>query len=182
MKTNMKKLMAEVLDQQFEPDVAYDDLDFAIRVRESLKGSMELPTDLARLVWISPNARSIYLRLRAEALAATRRRWSDRGFATELERMAADSDGELDTFSASGVLMRMIHNAATGRWMITLQVTAEAFGELPAGISIRVSDSGGLVWLEGVLDRHGGLDGFWEDETSGPRERLREHRLIIDLF
>jgi hypothetical protein len=96
--------------------------------------------------------------------------------------MAADSDSDFETFSASGVSMRMVHNAATGRWMITLQLTAEAFEELPAGISIKVSDSGGLVWLEGVLDRHGGLDGFWEDDTTGPRERLREHRLIIDLY
>jgi hypothetical protein len=182
MKATMSRLMAEVLDRQVEPDEPFDDLAFALRVREALRGSAELPDDLARMVWISPTARSIFLRLRAEALAAAKRRWSDRGFSTELERMAADSDSDFETFSASGVSMRMVHNAATGRWMITLQLTAEAFEELPAGISIKVSDSGGLVWLEGVLDRHGGLDGFWEDDTTGPRERLREHRLIIDLF
>lgn len=182
MKANMSRLMAEVLDLQVEPEEEFDDLDFAIRVRESLRGAGALPADLARLVWISPSARSIFLSLRAGAIATAKRRLTDRGFSWELERVAADSDGDFEAFASSGVAMRMVHNAATGRWLITLQLTAEAFRELPAGTSIRVSDSGGLVWLEGVLDKHGGLDGFWQDETLGPRERLREHHLIIDPF
>lgn len=178
----MSRLMAEILDRQVEPERPFDDLDFAVRTRDALKGGGDLPADLAGLVWTSPSARAIYLRLRAEALAAARRRWQHRGFSTELERMAADSDDDSETFSTSGVTMRMMRNAATGRWLITLQLTAEAFEELPAGTSIRLSDKGGLVWLEGALDRHGGLDGFWEGGDETPRERLRTHGLSFEFF
>lgn len=185
MDTNLARLMADVLMHQPEPETEFDDLEFARSARNALAGGEELPDDLKALIWRSPTARSIFQRLRAEAAAAARRRWRDRGFSTELMRMAADSDSEeseSESFSASGITMHIVRNAASGRWLITLQVTVEALDELPQGVSVRVTDRGGKIWLEGALDRHGGLDGFWEDATMSPRDRARTHGLSFDFF
>lgn len=182
MTTKMQRLMAQVLDRQAEPEAEFDDLAFATAVRDGLQAGEPLRADLARLVWTSPGARSIYTRLRAEAVAAARARWSERGFAVEFERRAADSSEDTDTFSAAGVEMRMVRSAAAGQWLISLQVVPDAMRDLPPGIAVRVSDSGGMIWLEGPLDRRGGLDGYWQDETTSPRARLREHSLTIALI
>lgn len=183
MDTNLARLMADVLMHQPEPETEFDDLEFARAVRDALTGGEGLPDDLEALIWRSPTARSIFQRLRTEAAAAARRRWRDRGFSTELMRMAADSATEEgESFSASGITMHIVRNAASGRWLITLQVTVEALDELPQGVSVRVTDRGGKIWLEGVLDRHGGLDGFWEDATMSPQDRARTHGLSFDFF
>lgn len=182
MTTKMQRLLGQVLDRQIEPEEEFDDLALATAIRDSLGTGAALPPDIARLVWTSPEARSIYRRLRGEAVAAARARWSERGFATRLERRAADSADDVDAFSAAGVEMRMVRSAAAGKWLISLQIVPEAFRDLPPGIAVRVSDSGGLIWLEGSLDRRGGLDGYWEDDTTTPRARLREHSLTIALI
>ena len=68
------------------------------------------------------------------------------------------------------------------RWLLSLKVTPEAFRDLPQGISVRVSDRGGKIWLEGMLDRYGGLDAFWDRDEASPRDRARQHGLTFDFF
>lgn len=183
MDTNFARLMGEVLMHQPEPETLFDDLEFARAVRDALATGEELGADLKALIWRSPTARSIFQRMRAEAAARARKLWRDRGFSTELIRMAADSDAEeSESFSASGITLYIVRNAASCRWLITLQLTAEAFGELPQGVSVCVTDHGGKIWLQGALDSHGGLDGFWEDDTLNPRERARTHGLSFEFF
>lgn len=182
MRPNIARLVAEVLDDQIEEDHDFDDLDFAIQVRNALRVSMVLPGDLAALVWSSPLARSIYLRMRIEATARVRGQWALRGFATELVRLAADSDEDSEAIAASGVIVRTTRSKATGGWIITLRLAVDAFEELPTGLSVRLSDKGGMTWLEGRLDSYGGLDGLWQDATITPRERLRSHGLTIEFF
>lgn len=182
MRPNIARLIAGVLDEQVEDNDDFDDLDFAIRVRNALRLSMVLPGDLAALVWSSPLARSIYLRLRIDATVRAQRQWVQRGFATELVRLAADSDEDSEAIAASGVIVRTTRSKATGGWIITLRLAVDAFEELPTRLSVRLSDKGGMTWLEGQLDSYGGLDGLWQDATITPRERLRSHGLTIEFF
>lgn len=186
MDENLSRLLAATLEYQHEPDIAFDDLAFARSVRDAMAAGtaeQDFPAEVTQLIWRSPTARSIFLQLRAEVVASARRRWRERGFSTELIRMAADSaSDESETFSNGGIAMHSVRNAATGRWLISVRLTAEALDDLPPCLRVRVTDRGGKVWLEGVLDRHGGLDGFWDDPETTPRERARAYGLSFDFL
>ncbi len=179
---DMQRLLVAVQDRQIDPDDDFDDLDFAIQVRDLLARGEPMPSQLERRIQSTPSARAIFRRLRAERIAKARVVWRDRGFATRLERRAADSEDDVEALSAAGVTVRTIFNSASGKWLISLQLTADAANDLPPGLSVRLSDSGGQIWLEGPLDRRGGIDGFWPLDDVSPRRRLREHGLVIDLI
>jgi hypothetical protein len=177
-----KSLLAEVLELQSEPEEGFDDLDFASRVRAALAAGREPDREQTILIWRSPLARSIYRRLRAERARDFSARWRERGFATRVELLAAGSESDDDSFVASGLQFHMVRNFATGKWVLTLQLTPDSMEELPPGISVRVSDEGGLVWLDGKLDRQGSLDRFWEDPDSTPRQRASKYGLKIEFY
>ncbi|MBA4780375.1 MAG: hypothetical protein AB1729_05395 [Pseudomonadota bacterium] len=174
-------LLAHVLDRQIEPEQEFDDLWFVDAVSDHLHGDAALPDEVVRLIWTSPSARSLYQRMRAELAREATQKWRRHGHALEFERRAADSLQDSDRFSASGVTIRLLYSQATERWMISLQLSREAYEDLPPGLNVRVTDGGGMVWLEGALDRHGGLDGSWTSDES-PQDRLRDHPLSIDFF
>ena len=181
MDLKLARLLGDVLELQSEPDNEFDDLEFAERVRGAMLAGEDLALDLVSLVWRSPTAREIYITLRREMIDAVREKWIGRGFATEFELKAADSASETETFSAAGIMLHMAFNRASGRWLVNLRLTPEARRELQPGTSVRIADRGGKVWLEGPLDRFGGIDSFWDDPVS-PRERAREFGLTFDFI
>jgi hypothetical protein len=174
-------VLEDMLAEQEEPDGAFDDLAFAESVDSALVRGGDLPPALAAELWRSPQARSIYRLLRAEHIAAARRRWMSRGFATQFERRAADSNDDQDRFDAAGLSVHMVRSRATGRWSIGLRLTPDARRDLPQNLIVRLSDSGGKVWLQGTLDPLGGIDGTW-DEEPGPRSRARAFALTLEFI
>jgi hypothetical protein len=181
MNNGKKSLLREVLNLQSEPENAIDELDIAFRIRANLASGQEMDEELTKILWISPLARSIYVRLKIERLRNFLTVWRERGFSTEIHTLAAGSDNDEDSFVASGLQFHMVRNYATGKWVLTLQLTPDSIEELPPGISVRVSDEGGRVWLDGKLDRQGSLDGFWEDSESNPRQRASKFGLRIEF-
>lgn len=177
-----KSLLPELLALQSEPDDNFDDVDIALRLRAALASGRELDSDLVDLIWRSPTVRSIYQRLKAEALKTFAQSWKGRGFATTIEPLAASSESDNDTFIIAGLQFHMVRNYATGKWVLTLQLTPDAMEDLTSGISVRVSDKGGLVWLDGKLDRQGSIDGFWEGHDNSPQERAALFGLNIDFY
>jgi hypothetical protein len=177
-----RSILPELLALQCEPEEDFDDVEIALRLRAVLASGRELEADLVDLIWRSPTIRSIYQRLKAEALSAFVHNWKARGFVTSIEPLAASSEGDNDNFVVAGLQFHMVRNYATGKWVLTLQLTPDAMEELTPGISVRVSDKGGVVWLDGKLDRQGSLDGFWYDQGNSPQERAALFGLNIDFY
>ncbi len=182
MKPAMRKLLDTVLERQAEPEQGFDDLAFIADVRETLSRGAPLSDTAKQLVWTSPTARGLYQRLRRDAADAARRRWTERGRDTQIERRAADSAEESSMFAASGFTVRLSQNAATGKWLVTLQLTPDAMEDLPSGISVRLRDKSGRIWIEGPLDRFGGRDAFWEDDSTTPGDELGGQGLFIEFY
>lgn len=182
MKPSLSRLLDDVLDAQDEPDIEFDDLAFADSIEAALANDGDLPNDAATLIWRSPSARQIYLRMRRERAATLQRRWEERKFSSSLERYAADSSQDSESFSTSEIVLRITRSLGSDQWLVSVQLEPSAREVLPHGVTIRVSDKGGLTWIEGRLDERGGLDAFWEHADETPSARARQHGLAFEFY
>lgn len=180
MRKHDARLLADILNEQEEPE----DFDLGAFERDlwaALTQGGRLTPELERAIWRIPSARASYLAMREANAERVRRLWSGRGFATEAVRRAADSGGRSHKVTATGWSFQTVQSQATGEWLVTLQVEPEAMALLTEGTPVRVVDSEGLVWLEGRLDRLGGLDGRWAHPDVNPEERMLTHALTFKL-
>lgn len=135
----------------------------------------------ANLVWRSPAARALFLHSHRHRVASVRDAWNRAGFGLELVQRAADSSDDQRTISNAGMTLRLLRSQGLGDWIISLELTPDAAAILSPGVRIRLVDTGGRVWLEGEPDANLGLDAFWTDADESPVERLREHRITLEL-
>ena len=172
--------MADLLNRQTEPADEADLDSIAERFAGYIQGEPWSSAD-RRFVWTSPAARVLYLNMRATNGERVARRWAERGFANELTLRAADGDGGEHVIREAGITVRILRAPAMNDWLISVLLSEDATDLLAGEAFIRVTDSGGKVWLEGSPDRTGTLDGYWEDQTQTPAERLRSFSLRLDF-
>ena len=180
------ELLAMVLNQQDDPE-DFDRGAFELAVAERLRRGLPLTPAMTAAVWRIPSARAAWLGLRRAHARRLRQAqdllqiWNDNGFDLQTQRRAASSEGGRQTVSASGWSVQVSRSPATGQTLISLELEARAAALLPPGTRVRISDSGGLVWLEGALDGFGGIDAEWPQHELSPEERLRLYALVISF-
>ncbi|WP_439545041.1 hypothetical protein [Sandarakinorhabdus sp.] len=178
------RLLAALLAGQPQPNTLFDDAAFASAVHHSLTSGVPLANADAMQIWLHPEARELYATIRTDLTRRAKRQWVGRGLDLSAERLAAASDdgesGVAEEIRARGFTVTTHQNKGDGRWLVSLLIEPEIASELPAGISVALSDSGGLGWLSGPLDRLGGIDAWWPHNES-PRQRLAVHQLLIDF-
>lgn len=178
------RLLTALLASQPELDTEFDDDAFAAAVYHSLITGSPLANADIKQIWLCPEARGLYGMIRFDVAQRAKRRWTGRGLDLGVERLAAASnDGQTSTpeeIRARGFTVTTHQSQVDSRWLVSLVIEADIAAELPAGISVTLSDCGGLCWLAGPLDRMGGIDAWWPHAES-PRQRLAVHRLLIDF-
>ncbi|MEG3123842.1 hypothetical protein [Sphingomonas sp. GB1N7] len=181
MKISDAQALAEILNRQqetIEPDL----LDALGPRLEAYAGGAPWRPEDAVLVWTSPDARRAFVMARRAVLATLETSWAGRGFGRAFLRRAAD-DGASDelVMGEAGVTIRILRAPGSGDWLINIELSPDALALIPAGTALKLSDSGGTVWLIGEPDRSGGVDAFWERAES-PIERLRTHQLTLGFL
>lgn len=180
---SMKRLFADVLDSQLEPeftpDISTD------RLRESLTTGPALSAEERRSLWRSPLIRDEYLRIRRQLNAEIRSRVQERGLDLRIVgRAAADDTDELRYDSADGsfqiTLMRQPEEDMP--WLLLVTLSKAIRETLYPLTQIRLVDSGGLEWVRGRPDTRGELSFGWYDLENLPDQRLREHSLILEIL
>lgn len=180
MTRQTKALMAALLNRQIDNATEAELEDAAPRWRAYARGAPWTPED-KRLVWTSPSARSAYLAARREMIQELTGAWSAGGFTREMG-LSPTGGGDDDRIVVSaGVSISVVSSAALGGWMITLELTDDAFKLIPSGVTLRVQDEDGRVWVEGVPDELGGIDAYWRDTAETPMERLIGRKLILEF-
>jgi hypothetical protein len=178
MKISETRALAELLNRQHETIEEADLAELRPRLEAYARGEEWREEDSAT-VWSSPAARRIYLEARRAVLAALDRQWSDRQFdRTFLRRAADDGDADELVMGEAGITIRVVRAPASGDWLVSVTLTPDALALVPARTKVRVTDSGGTIWLSGEPDRDGGVDAFWEHPES-PIARLRTHSLTL---
>ena len=179
MSKPVNAFLADVLNRQVELAEDADLAQAAPRLRAYAEGEPWREEDI-QLVWTSPGARRLYLRARAAVVERVETGWADRGLARDFLRRAADSAADNEVvMQEAGVTIRVLQAPGSGDWMINVVLSHRAVELLPAGMKIKLVDSGGQEWLQGEPDRAGGVDAFWESTDQTPIERLREHSLSL---
>jgi hypothetical protein len=180
MNPRLNALMADLLNGQ--PETADEEAlqSAATRFDAYVRGRPWAEDDM-RLVWTSPAARRMYLTARLTMKQELTRRWEAQGLERDLVLRAADSQSDEQVLSNAGITVRILRAPAMGAWLISLMFSADAAAMLPPGVKIRLTDSGGKVWIEGAPDQALGLDAYWEDEDQTPAERLRLHALRLEF-
>jgi hypothetical protein len=174
------ELLAMVLSQQDDPE-DFDRGAFELAVADCLRRGQPLPPAMARAVWHVPGARAAYLGLRRAHARRLRQAWNDNGFALRAERRAASTQAARQSVLASGWSVQILRSPASGQTLVSLEMEPRAASLLPPGTRVRISDGGGMVWLEGTLDGFGGIDAEWPHDELSPEERLRHHALTISF-
>lgn len=181
MKISEAQALAEILNRQHET-IEPDALDELSQRLESYAGGAPWRAGDVAMVWTSPVARRAFLKARRAVLATLEANWSGQGFNRSFLRRAADS-GPSDelVMGEAGVTIRILRAPGSGRWLINVELSPDALALVPAGTCVKITDSGGTVWLTGEPDRNGGVDAFWEREES-PIDRLRDHELTLGFL
>lgn len=180
------ELLAMVLNQQDDPE-GFDRGAFELALAARLRQGLPPTPAMVHAIWRIPSARAAWLGLRENRERRQRQArsllqaWNDNGFDLQTQRRAASSEGGRQTVSASGWSVQVSRSPATGKTLVSLELEARAAALLPPGTRVRISDSGGLVWLEGALDGFGGIDAEWPGHELSPEERLRLYALVISF-
>jgi hypothetical protein len=149
------------------------------RVREVLEGRGAFTAEEKRRLWTAPIARRRYLRLRREAAELAAEELERRGVALGGRVMAAASDAESDVVAIGDSALRVLRHPKPGRgWILILQLSPAFREALPAGLGVRLADTGGRTWLQGQPNEFDEVHGVWDEATS-PLLRLHEHRLTL---
>ena len=171
-------LLNLLLSGQTEPEASGRFTDE--RLREALTGGPPLTADERRLIWISPDARDHFLRVRRQVRRELRQRVRAAGLGYMDERLAA-SGGPIQEVAGRGFIVTIFKNDDAGKeWSISVQLDPTYLQLLPPSSVVTLKDSDGAVWASGVPDEQGRIGSEWMQAGETPEERLTRYRLVLD--
>lgn len=148
------------------------------RVREALTDGPVLTVEERRLIWLSPDARELFLAVRRQVRADMLERVRDAGLGTAERRLAA-SGGDTEEIAGNGFTVTIFHDDVPGAaWSISVELSAEYRALVGAATTVVLRDSGGHVWAAGIPDSHGCFSAIWE-LSEAPLQRLQKYDLLL---
>jgi hypothetical protein len=171
-------LLRHVLAEQID-DGAGDTLT-ENRILEVLNGRDTFTAVEQRLLWTAPVARRRYLHLRREAAARAAAAMKQGGAELVGRRMAAAAADNVHVLEIGDSTLHIVRDPDPKLlWILSLRLGERFLQNLPAGLSVRLADTGGRTWLLGRPDSSGEIHGSWGDATASPFQRLLEHQLVL---
>ncbi|MBJ7402192.1 hypothetical protein TSA1_26665 [Bradyrhizobium nitroreducens] len=150
------------------------------RARQALTVGPPLSPDERRLIWMSPDARDVFLAVRRQVRADAMERVRDAGLGTAERRLAA-SGGNADEIVGNGFTVTVFRDDIPGaEWSVSLQLAPEYLALIGSSTAIVLRDSGGHVWVSGLPDSQGCVSVVWELSTESPRSRLQRFSLALE--
>ena len=150
------------------------------RARQALTVGPPLTIEERRLIWLSPDARDLFLAVRRQVRADMMERVRDAGLGTVTRRLAA-SGSDTEEVSGAGFTVTIFHDDVPGsEWSISVEL-GEAYRTIVGPETVVVlKDAGGHVWASGVPDSRGCFSGVWERNVETPQQRLQKFDLMLE--
>ncbi|NPU11378.1 hypothetical protein HL666_11445 [Bradyrhizobium sp. 83002] len=172
------RLLSAILDTQDERKA--DGILSEERARQALTVGPPLNRDERRLIWISPDARDVFLAVRRQVRADLMERVRDAGLGTAERRLAA-SGGDADEIAGNGFTVTIFKDDIPGaEWSVSVQFASEYLALIGPSTAVILRDTGGHVWVSGRPDSQGCISGVWELSTESPRSRLQRFSLTLE--
>ena len=149
------------------------------RARQALTDGPPLTIEERRLIWLSPDARDLFLAVRRQVRADMMERIRNAGLGVASRRLAA-SGGDTEEIVGEGFTVSIFHDDVPGgEWSISVELE-EAYRALigPETVVI-LKDAGGHVWASGVPDSRGCFSGVWDLVNETPQQRLQKFNLML---
>ncbi|CDX49147.1 hypothetical protein MPL1032_10214 [Mesorhizobium plurifarium] len=171
--------LAAAFDQQTEGMVEGTITDQ--RIYEALTTGPAFSDEERRLLWLSPDVRSIYFNVRTSVDREIRLRMLEAGYGGELRLRAASDDSDVHTIRGKGYKLTLFRDrdGESEEWSISLQLDKGLHEILPPRASIRLRDGGGAVWIDGIPNNLGQISAFWRYSGETPIERAARHGLVL---
>jgi hypothetical protein len=172
------KLLSLILEGQEEgrvPGILTEE-----RARAALTSGPPLTQNERRLIWMSPDARDLFLSVRRSLRAELSDRVREAGLGVAERRLAA-SGGDIDEVAGAGFTVTIFKDdGAEGGWSISVQLEDAYTQLIGPNTTVLLRDSGGVAWATGVPDSRGCIGGIWQQAGESPRTRLQKFSLLLE--
>lgn len=151
------------------------------RIRQSLTDGPPLDATEQRILWLSPDTRSLYMGIRQEVREAVSLRMRSAGFGGRLPMRMAASGGTEERIEGPGYVLDIFWDDIPGaEWSISLRLNEDYVRRLPANTRVVLRDEGGQVWLSGIPDEQRMIEAVWPAKSEKPAERLTKFALWLE--
>lgn len=151
------------------------------RIRQALTDGPGFTDAEKRILWLSPDTRSLFLEVRREIRQDLSDRVRAAGYG-EPKRLLAASGGESEErISGHGWTLWIFHDDIPGsEWSLSLQLAEDYMRLLPAQTIVALKDSGGQTWLSGIPDSSRRIEMVWGNDSESPFGRLKRYDLFVE--